>query len=186
VSFDLDTTEVAGPVDLLGNRSVCGPGSFFDVRLGATGATEGAGPGQLLVEFDGIAASATDPDPTATPVELVSSTAVADGNWHQIQVTRVGTNLSLRVDGTVEASAVLPDGDSVTDPASSWQVANGDPCIGQDGTTAYAGGLADIYFGPPSSAPAPAAQSVPAQPSARSRERHGLRRSMRRGAGRRA
>jgi hypothetical protein len=160
---------------------VCAPSSYFDVRLGATGATEEAGPGQVLVEFDGVVPSATDPDPTVTPVELVSSTGVADGNWHQIQVSRVGTSLSLRVDGTVEASAVLPDGDSVADSASSWQVANGDPCIGQDGTTAYAGGLADIYFGPPSSAPAPAAQSVPAQPSARIRERHGLGRSMRRG-----
>jgi hypothetical protein len=159
VSFELDTTTVANPVDLLGYRTVCTLSSLFDVRLGAQGSTADAGPGQLLVEFDGTAPSTTDPDPTdpdptVTPANLVSSTVVADGSWHQVQITRVGTSLTLSVDGVVEDSVVLPVGDTVTNTAT-WQVANGDACLGQDGTTAYTGGLADLYIGAPSSAPAP-------------------------------
>ena len=135
VSFDLNTIQKMSPsgaVDLLGYRSSCQGGDFFDVRLGASAAS-----GDIEVEFD----TAT------TPTVLYSTVPVNDGTWHQIVITRRGNSLSLRVDGGTASTTTLATGADVTNSAV-WQMADGDPCVGQDGTTSLIGSMANIYVGP--------------------------------------
>ena len=141
VSFDLNTTETASaahPVDLIGYRTACALSDFFDVRLGAT-----APAGGVQVEFD-TASGAT---------VLRSSGGINDGTWHYVSMTRAGTTMTLSVDGVVEASASIAAATSIRN-AGTWQVANGDPCIGHDGTAGLIGSMGDIYVGPTADAPA--------------------------------
>ena len=149
VQFDLDTTEQetsAQAIDLLGYRVACNAGNFFDVRLGPSASevkVNGSlvAPGHLLVEFgDG-------------PM-LTSTVALNDGEWHEVDIVRTGTTLTLSVDGVVQSSLTLPAGDDVTNTAA-WQVANGDPCVGHDQTQPLSGAMANIYVGPSSGAPNP-------------------------------
>jgi RNA polymerase sigma factor (sigma-70 family) len=135
ISFDLKTDQQmigSGSVDLLGYRPTCDSGEFFDIRLGSS-----AGPGKVWVELYANSSTAV----------LASTAAVNDGTWHQITITRVGTDLTLSVDGTIESTTALPAGASIENSAD-WQVADGDPCIGEDGTTALIGSMANIYVGP--------------------------------------
>lgn len=147
VNVQLETDQqmtTSQAVDLLGYRQSCGAGDFFDIRLG--GSDQGlAPPGHVFVEFDSSSRDIT---------ELVSASAVNDGQWHEVSVTRVGPQLSLSVDGVVQASTRLPPDSDVSNEAT-WQAANGDPCLGVDGTMPLQGHLADIYVGPPSDVPQP-------------------------------
>ncbi len=140
VSFDLNTTEAADaahPVDLIGYRTSCSLSNFFDVRLGAS-----APSGGVLVEFDTSAGATV----------LRSANGITDGSWHHVSITRSGTSVTLSVDGVQEASSSVA-ADTTISNGATWQVANGDPCIAHDGTTALTGSMGDIYVGPTADAP---------------------------------
>lgn len=96
------TTTFGVPIELLGNRTTIGAGSFFDIR-GFVG-------GQIGVGLFGWNDAAT----------VESTRSVFDGLWHTIRVERAGTLLSLFIDGTLEQTStswetvdVLPDDDLI-------------------------------------------------------------------------
>lgn len=96
------TTQFGVPIELLGNRTTIGAGSFFDIR-GFVG-------GQIGVELFGWIDAAT----------VESTRSVFDGFWHTIRVERTGTLLSLFIDGSLEATStsweavdIVPDDDLI-------------------------------------------------------------------------
>jgi RNA polymerase sigma factor (sigma-70 family) len=153
VSFDLNTSQpipTGGGIDLLGQRASCSLSNFFDVRLDAP--TPGSG--DLIVELD-------QPTSSGGATDLATSFALNDGQWHRIQITRVGQTVDLYVDGVLAdipqslpsatTSIGIPRGDAGYIP---WEVAAGDPCVGKDGTMNLDGEMANIFVGPSASAPA--------------------------------
>jgi hypothetical protein len=95
-------TQFGVPIELLGNRTTIGAGSFFDIR-GFVG-------GQIGVGLFGWNDAAT----------VESTRSVFDGLWHTIRVERTGTLLSLFIDDILEATStswetvdVVPDDDLI-------------------------------------------------------------------------
>jgi RNA polymerase sigma factor (sigma-70 family) len=151
VSFDLNTSLSTGTagIDLLGYRTVCNDGDFFDIRLESPQGDPGGaadGPDHLFVEFA---------QPGGSPIDLRSPASVGPlnvGGWHQIQITRDVTGVTLTIDGQQVASVDVPSDASYSN-GSAWQVANGDVCAaprgaGGDGTLPLQGEIANIFVSP--------------------------------------
>jgi sialidase-1 len=80
----------------------------------------------------------------ADVIDLDSTTAVNDGAWHRVAVTRQGTTASLYVDGQLQAAATT---------ATTSDISEGTPmragvssCDGIDGTTAFVGELDELMI----------------------------------------
>lgn len=89
ISFNIDTTSTNYNNDLIGNRADGSFGNYISVRM--------LGDGEVAAEIcqDG---SGTNYD------SVVSSASVNDGSWHNVQVWRMGTDLSLIIDGVLQGS----------------------------------------------------------------------------------
>jgi hypothetical protein len=114
------TTTQAGPAALLNQRSACGHGMFWDLRLASGGG----------LQFE--------TDDTTTYVNLLGTHVVNDGKQHAITVARVSKSITVAVDGTPTVS-----GASATSFAKLSPLEKGvDPCDGH-GTSAFSGTLAN-------------------------------------------
>jgi hypothetical protein len=99
-----------------------GPISFgANVLLGRSETSDGenilqkgystTGGGQYKLQVDGVAGrpSCTMVDQTAPTLYVAKSTvSIADGGWHAVECRRVGTSLTVLVDGVVRGGADLP------------------------------------------------------------------------------
>jgi hypothetical protein len=142
ISLTLTTTQ-QGWAALVNQRSSCGGGMFWDVRINS---------GQLVVETDdgvfGPEASSEGPRATLAPDVVVN-----DGKPHCIRIERVAEMLSIAVDGVVAGSASsvssfakLPPLATGTDPCDCAD----EGCVPPEG--AFLGAIAELCVGSPSQA----------------------------------
>lgn len=129
VSFDI-LTSAARKQAVIEKRPVCNAASFWGVRLSATG----------LVQPE-LMSDALGTDYTAG---FTSTTSVADGEWHQIVMSRAGRTVSLYIDGNLEDTATT--GHSVELVNDSRLRIGMSVCVGADGTRPFRGEIDDIRF----------------------------------------
>ena len=117
---------------MLGDRTGCTHGQFWDLRMEANG--------DLLLELDDNPSTATfDP---AKYIELSSTRPVNDGAWHSILLTRSGSTIAIYIDGAGVGSVVATEPIDVTN--QNLTVLGQDGCTGQNGTAAFAGQIDDL------------------------------------------
>ena len=117
---------------MLGNRTVCSHGQFWDLRMEANG--------DLLLELDDNPNAATfDP---AKYIELSSTRPVNDGAWHSILLTRSGSTVAIYIDGAAAGDAVATQPIDVTNQNPT--VLGQDGCTGKDGSASFIGGIDDL------------------------------------------
>jgi hypothetical protein len=127
VSLSITTTQ-GRLVALLNQRGQCNPSVFWDIRM--------TDAGFVVVETDDFA--------NYTKITTVGK-KVNDGQPHDILVRRASQMLSVYVDDVLSGS-----GPSQASFAKLPPVATGtDVCIPQDGTTAFAGKIAQVCVGRP-------------------------------------
>jgi hypothetical protein len=120
VSFTLQTTQPDGEFALLNQRSVCGPGNFWDVRVQS---------GHIIFETDSLTDAAPDDD------GFIGCTSVTDGQPHTIVIQRIAGLLSLYVDGTLDTSGPSTSSFGPLPPLATGS----DVCVGSDATVAFNG-----------------------------------------------
>ena len=142
ISLTLTTTQ-QGWVALVNQRSSCGGGMYWDVRIDS---------GQLVIETDDgvfeLDASSENPRTTLAPGVIVN-----DGKPHCIRIERVAQILSIAVDGVVAGSASsissfakLPPLTTGTDPCDCID----EGCVPPEG--AFLGAVSELCVGSPSQA----------------------------------
>ncbi len=130
VSFRL-TTSQAGWVALANQRSVCKLGAFWEIRVCSPGHDDCPVAGGLMVETGGSNAS-------SQYNSLYSTTALADGQPHEITVARVAGALKITIDGRASGSGESKASFGALPPL----LVGTDACIGYTGdpTVALAAG----------------------------------------------
>jgi hypothetical protein len=109
VAFWLKTQESAlGSFDVVGNRTAGSHGNFVQLRM--TG-THAIGNGRISADIDQDGAGTNF-------ASVISGPGYNDGQWHHVAVTRLGTALTLYVDGA-------PAGSSAS--AAVTNIGNGNP-----------------------------------------------------------
>lgn len=87
ISAWIKTTDTSAS-SILSKRDVCGQGNFIDFGISATG--------RVLIELEDAAGSANQ--------ALNSKKIVNDGLWHHVAAVRIGTTLSLFIDGMLDTT----------------------------------------------------------------------------------
>lgn len=115
ISFSILTTQTTD-IAVLNQRSMCGSGDFWDVRVVG---------GTVSLETDAVI------DGSADDASITGCTLVNDGLTHQVVLQRINGVLTLYVDGFVDATGV----NSTASWGSLAALATGtDVCVGSDGT----------------------------------------------------
>lgn len=131
------TTSQQGLVAVVNQRSACGGGMYWDVRIES---------GHMVVETDdGVFEpdGAVKEDPRTT---LTSNVTANDGDPHCIRIDRVAEVLSIRVDGVLTGSASSVSSFQVLAPLAMGT----DPCEGTvDMTMALTGTISGLCVGGP-------------------------------------
>jgi hypothetical protein len=127
IAFSLSST-LASSAAILNQRSVCGHGVFWDVRLGGTNGSA------IRVE--------TDDGTNYTDLNSVG-TAVNDGKTHNVVVTRVAGTLAIAIDGAASGSSASNSALGQL----ALLVTGTDVCVGQLGCVAFAGTLSNVCVG---------------------------------------
>ena len=88
IEFWLNTNSNFGGniADIMSKRPVCGCANFWNIKLRDTG----------ILFFESSEAGC------ANLKEINANTSINDGQWHHIAITRVGTTVSLYIDGTLD------------------------------------------------------------------------------------
>jgi hypothetical protein len=115
IVMGVQTFDGTDTLALMGQRSGCGRGMFWDIRLQS---------GIVLVE--------TDDGTNYTPIR--STSGIADGGPHQVEVVRDDGVLSLYIDGKTAASSQLPAANFGILPPTSTGVYG---CVNIDGTARF-------------------------------------------------
>ncbi|MDP9002950.1 MAG: hypothetical protein M3O46_22900 [Myxococcota bacterium] len=131
VAFTI-TTRTTQYQAILNQRSVCNPGSFWDVRVG------GFATGVIYAEID---------DGTHF-TNIATAVAINDGVAHDIVFARSAGTLTVQVDGAVQGRSP----GTLASTASFGRLAalrqGTDVCDGMDGTQPLVGTLANVCFSP--------------------------------------
>jgi hypothetical protein len=137
VSFWMRTTQVAVAA-IIDKRVQCmALPAFWSIRMGTTG--------QLQAEVsDGVRIPANGAVPNYQA--MVSTTAVNDGASHKVEFQRVGTLVTLAIDGAVEATITVPADLNISiPPAIDVPLRMGwDSCTYADATIPFVGILDEI------------------------------------------
>ncbi|HOW73879.1 MAG TPA: SUMF1/EgtB/PvdO family nonheme iron enzyme [Phycisphaerae bacterium] len=121
-------TEASRLEDILGKRSACDHGNFFDIRRIADG--------RLSVELDQDSAG-------TNYIHLYTNQSVSDGQRHLIGITRQGTTVRVFVDGVLDVVQTTPEV-TVIDNDAHCHLGKG-PCAGCGGY-AFSGELDEIQW----------------------------------------
>jgi hypothetical protein len=117
-------TSAPGEQAVMEKRRICGPGTFWSIRVASTGG--------LYVEID---------DGTQY-VSFVGATNIANDNYHHAALVRQGTTLTLQVDGNVDGSS---SSTAVVNVSSRAKFTAGSSiCDGADATVPFNGQLDEI------------------------------------------
>jgi hypothetical protein len=123
IAFTVSTTATA-QTPLINQRPSCANGQMWDVRMGTRG--------EIGVEVDDGAGHYT--------VLYSSAVAVNDGLHHAVVVRRTSGTITITVDGVLVGTGAS----SANLGALTALLIGADPCVGVDGTTAFAGSLTDV------------------------------------------
>jgi hypothetical protein len=119
LDFFITTSQNTGTVGVIGQRSVCGGGDFWDVRLSN---------GLVSVETE---------DAAFTYNHIASTVGVADGHEHRVELRRVSGTLYIVIDGAGAGS-----GPSAASFGSLPSLSTGAyACVNRDGTVELTGTL---------------------------------------------
>lgn len=135
VSFDIRTTATSVQ-SLLGNRTVCNHGQWWDIRIGSTGR-----PGIELDDNPNFNGTTYD---SSKYLALSASTSVNDGAWHTVRIVRQQNTVSIYVDGSLSGSAVASSPIDVSD--ANDLVLGNDGCTGRDGSRAFVGRIDNLLI----------------------------------------
>jgi hypothetical protein len=127
VSIDVRTSATTKQA-VIEKRPVCDAASFWSIRLSADGLVQP----ELMSD-----SSATDYTPGFSSI-----TAVNDGSWHTVLLSRAGRTVSLYIDGNFEASAVT---EHVVNLVNDTRLRIGiGACVGVDGTRSFRGQIDEV------------------------------------------
>ena len=114
---------------VLGRRGICNVGSFWNFRSGAAG---------IVLEIDQSSES--------NRFVVLSASDLADGVWHHVVGIREGTQLSLIIDGAVEATTTILPNLNISNNSAPFRAGFG-VCEGF-GEKNFLGSLDEIQFYP--------------------------------------
>ena len=119
-------TSLSVPQSVISKRAVCGAVNFYDVRMKV---------GKVVFEI-------RQATPTSIIGNVVSASAVNDGQYHHIAAVRQGVTSRIYVDGVLEATTTASGVINVNNTAPF--TAGRSPCIGLGGTVHYKGEFDEI------------------------------------------
>ena len=119
-------TSLSVPQSVISKRAVCGAVNFYDVRMKV---------GKVVFEI-------RQATPTSIIGNVVSASAVNDGQYHHIAAVRQGVTSRIYVDGVLEATTTASGVININNTAQF--TAGRSPCIGIGGTVHYKGEFDEI------------------------------------------
>lgn len=127
VAFNV-STQATKYSALLNQRSICNPGTFWDVRI------NGSVAGSIYAEID---------DGTHL-VNIAGSVPINDGNVHRVVFSRTTGTLTVELDGMVAGVTPGTVGTTASLGALPALRQGADVCDGQDGTQALVGKITNV------------------------------------------
>ena len=125
LAFDVKTTSAQHQA-IWEKRPVCDAAHFWGIRMLQDGLVQG---------------EIYQPGDTEYPV---ATTAVDDGSWHAVALTRHGVTASLYIDGTLESTVTSTKPINVSNNVD--MVAGTSVCVGHDGTQPFNGALDELQI----------------------------------------